>query len=146
MGKILFVCKGNICRSPFAEALIRKAGYDGCRSAGTENYHIGKTADVTAIEVAKEFGIDLTNHVARQVQRDDIERAEHIIVMDVENLNRLNELFGKTSKRLPPINLLGEYLRKGLVDIPDPYRKTKGEYRKSFKLIEECCQALIQIL
>jgi protein-tyrosine phosphatase len=80
MGKILFVCKGNICRSPFAEALLRKAGYDECRSAGTENYHIGKTADVIAIEVAKEFGIDLASHVARQVQRDDIERAEHIIV------------------------------------------------------------------
>jgi len=146
MGKILFVCKGNICRSPFAEALVRKAGYDECRSAGTENYHIGKPADVTAIEVAKEFGIDLTSHVARQVQQDDIERAEHIIVMDIENLNRLNELLGETLKGLPPTNLLGEYLRKGVVDIPDPYRKSMEEYRKSFKLIEERCQALIQIL
>ncbi|MGH7456200.1 MAG: low molecular weight protein-tyrosine-phosphatase, partial [bacterium] len=137
---------GNICRSPFAEALVRNAGYDECRSAGTENYHVGKKADAIAIEVAQEFGIDLTSHIARQVQRDDIELAECVIIMDIENLNRLNELFGETLEGLPPINLLGEYLRKELVDIPDPYRKTKEEYRRSFKLIEECCQALIQTL
>lgn len=146
MGKILFICKGNICRSPFAEALVHKAGYKECSSAGTENYHVGKKADVTAIEVAKEFGIDLANHVARQVQHDDIERAERVMVMDIENLNRLNGLFGEASPKLPRINLLGEYLRKGLIDIPDPYRKTKEEYRKAFKLIEECCLALIQAL
>jgi len=145
MGKILFVCKGNICRSPFAEALVRKAGYE-CSSAGTENYHVGKKADKIAIEVAKEFGIDLTNHIVRQAQYDDIARAECVIVMDIENLNRLHEFSGATPKGLPPINLLGEYLQKGLVNIPDPYKKPMEEYKRSFKLIEACCQALIRTL
>jgi protein-tyrosine phosphatase len=145
MGKILFVCKGNICRSPFAEAWVRKAGYE-CSSAGTENYHVGKKADVTAIEVAEEFGIDLTSHIACQVQRDDIEQAKCVIVMDIENLNRLHEFLGATPKGLPPANLLGEYLQKGLVKIPDPYKKSKEEYRRAFRLIEACCQALIRNL
>src|SRR6185503_1441977 len=92
---VLIVCKGNICRSPFAAAILRQAYstlYPGVdfisRSAGTENYHVGKPADPLAIQVASEHGIDLAGHRAQQVSENDVRSASLILVMDEENLAR----------------------------------------------------------
>ncbi|MET0226295.1 MAG: low molecular weight phosphotyrosine protein phosphatase, partial [Dokdonella sp.] len=79
MTRILFVCMGNICRSPIVESVARlefaRAGIDAeIASAGTENYHVGQRADERAIAIAEAHGYPLAAHRARQLQRADFER------------------------------------------------------------------------
>jgi len=91
---VLFVCLGNICRSPMAEGAFRAAALErelSCLidSAGTASYHIGNQPDPRAIAVAGNRGIDIAGQAARQVERDDFFRFTHIIAMDRANLESL---------------------------------------------------------
>ena len=91
---MLFVCLGNICRSPMAEGAFRAAAlerqfpFQG-DSAGTASYHVGSQPDPRAIAVANLNGIDITGQSARQIERDDFYRFSHIIAMDRANLEGL---------------------------------------------------------
>jgi len=91
---VLFVCLGNICRSPMAEGAFRAAAQArgfSCLidSAGTASYHIGSQPDPRAIAVASNRGIDIAGQAARQIDRDDFFRFTHIIAMDRANLESL---------------------------------------------------------
>ncbi|WP_086608368.1 low molecular weight protein-tyrosine-phosphatase [Erythrobacter donghaensis] len=91
---VLFVCLGNICRSPMAEGAFRAAAQArelACTldSAGTASYHLGSAPDPRAIAVAQRHGIDIAGQAARQVERDDFYRYSHIIAMDRANLETL---------------------------------------------------------
>ena len=91
---VLFVCLGNICRSPMAEGAFRAAAQErelSCLvdSAGTASYHIGNQPDSRAIAVAAHRGIDIAGQAARQIERDDFFRFTHIIAMDRANLESL---------------------------------------------------------
>ncbi|MCX9148675.1 low molecular weight protein-tyrosine-phosphatase [Erythrobacter sp. WG] len=88
---VLFVCLGNICRSPMAEGAFRERARDGdfaclVDSAGTASYHVGSQPDGRAIAVAARHGIDIGGQVARQIERDDFYRFTHIIALDRANL------------------------------------------------------------
>lgn len=88
---VLFVCLGNICRSPMAEGAFRAAAQDrglSCHadSAGTASYHLGSPPDPRAIAVASRNGIDISGQAARQIERDDFYRFSHIIALDRANL------------------------------------------------------------
>jgi protein-tyrosine phosphatase len=91
---VLFVCLGNICRSPMAEGAFRAAALERqfpfqVDSAGTASYHVGSQPDPRAIAVANLNGIDITGQSARQIERDDFYRFSHIIAMDRANLECL---------------------------------------------------------
>lgn len=91
---LLFVCLGNICRSPMAEGAFRAAVLErglSCHvdSAGTASYHVGSQPDPRAIAVASQHGIDIAGQAARQIERDDFYRFSHIIALDRANLEGL---------------------------------------------------------
>ena len=107
MIRVLFVCTGNICRSPIAEAafrqLVRNSKLENridIDSAGTHADHLGETPDSRAVEVASERGINLTGLVARRVAESDFSRFDHILAMDRSNLEELQKIcpVGKTPK------------------------------------------------
>lgn len=122
---ILFVCLGNICRSPLAQAAFRaeaeRAGLGAdCDSAGTAAYHVGKAPDPRSIATAAEHGIDIRHYEARQVQTRDFARFTHVLAMDHQNLEDLKALApGDTTAR---IGLLMDVVpgREG-ASIADPY-------------------------
>lgn len=94
---VLFVCLGNICRSPLAEAAFRhKAGKAGLAittdSAGTADYHVGEPPDPRAVRTAAKFGIDISGYRGRQVARADFARFTHIYAADHANLRNLEQL------------------------------------------------------
>lgn len=94
---VLFVCLGNICRSPLAEAAFRHqsaaAGLEiEVDSAGTGDWHIGKPPDRRAQAVARKYGVDISGYRARQVNRADFVRFSHIVAMDADNLTHLQML------------------------------------------------------
>ena len=93
---VLFVCLGNICRSPLAEAAFRaevvRIGLDvEVDSAGTGDWHVGKPPDRRAQAVAKRYGIDI-RHRARQVTRHDFQRFSHLVALDLQNLATLEAM------------------------------------------------------
>ena len=125
MKRVLFVCAGNICRSPVAEAVVRvefaRAGIDvAVASAGTGPWHVGKPADTRAQASALARGYDLSNHRARRVSADDFGQFDLLLAMDRENLADL-------SARCPGeyAGRLGLFLPYAGVDapqeVPDPY-------------------------
>jgi len=96
----LFVCLGNICRSPLAEAAFRAAAEDAgvavvADSAGTGGWHAGEQPDRRSIAVAAKHGIDITGQRARQVTREDFDRFDHILALDPQNLADLRRIAPK---------------------------------------------------
>lgn len=95
--RVLFVCLGNICRSPLAEAALRaeaeRAGMDiDVDSAGTGDWHVGRPPDPRAIDQAARHGIDISGYRARQVSPDDFDAFTHVLALDLDNLAALKEL------------------------------------------------------
>lgn len=100
---VLFVCLGNICRSPLAEAAFRdaiaRAGLDiEVDSAGTGDWHVGRAPDPRAQAVAKRNGVDISRYRARQVCATDFSRYSHIVAMDDKNLSELKALRPATAR------------------------------------------------
>ena len=122
---VLFVCLGNICRSPLAEAALleeaRRLGIDiEVDSAGTGDWHVGRPPDGRAIAVAKRNGVDISHQRARQVSAEDFRRFDHIVALDRENLENLRAMEpGNARARL---SLLLDYVegRAGQA-VADPY-------------------------
>lgn len=143
--RILFVCLGNICRSPSAEAAMK----DLCEregiadevfidSAGTGDWHIGHPADPRAIEAGKKRGLTLTS-IARQVQPSDFENFDLIVAMDSSNRADLIELSGSEEG----IMLMREAGGDEDLDVPDPYFGAGDGFEEMFDLIERHCAALL---
>jgi protein-tyrosine phosphatase len=145
--KILFVCMGNICRSPVIEAVARqhlqKAGLAiEVASAGTEDYHVGAAADQRAISSARAAGYDLAAHRARQVSATDFEEFDHVLAMDHVNLRALRS--GCPAGHAHKLDL---FLRHAGVappdEVPDPYYGAASDFRKVIDLAEAGAQGLI---
>ena len=146
--KILFVCLGNICRSPLAEGVFRQhVHHRGLHdryvidSAGTGGWHIGSLPDARSIEIALKNGIDIRAQRARKVDLNDIENFTHVIVMDSSNQRDLLELgFRK------PI-LLREYgIEEDDLDVPDPYYGGPGGFDVVYRMVDRCCLRLLDQL
>jgi protein-tyrosine phosphatase len=139
---ILFVCTGNICRSPTAEGVLREmARKEGIplevESRGTHDYHVGQPPDERAQHHARRRGYDLSAQRARHVATDDFERFDLIVAMDNGHLRML--------KRLCPSHLQGK-LRPFLenADVPDPYYGGPEGFEQVLDLVEEACRGLLR--
>ncbi len=122
---ILFVCLGNICRSPLAEAAFRseaaRIGLDVMAdSAGTSDWHVGEPPDARAIAVARAHGVEIAGYRGRQVTPDDFERFDHVVALDLANLAKLRALRPAGSRAA--LSLLLDHVpgREG-EPVADPY-------------------------
>ena len=140
---ILFVCLGNICRSPLAEGLAKKlASQKGLDifidSCGTGNWHVGEPPCDDSIRVAKEHQLDISQQRARQITSQDLLKFEQIIVLDDNNLRDL-KLMGATN-----VSKLGLYGYNN-EDVPDPYFFPGYEgFDKVYTMIEYCVTTLLE--
>ncbi|MDT8408841.1 MAG: low molecular weight protein-tyrosine-phosphatase [Wenzhouxiangellaceae bacterium] len=123
--KLLYVCMGNICRSPTAKGIFDRAlSLEGVEfvseSAGTHDYHVGHAPDRRAIAAAAQAGIDISGDLARQLERDDFYRFSRIFCMDRANLARIESL--RPADGTARVQLLMELAPGyGLDEVPDPY-------------------------
>jgi protein-tyrosine phosphatase len=145
--RILFVCLGNICRSPTAEAVMRglvaEAGLDGeieVESAGTGKWHIGYPPDERSVAAAAERGVELTGE-ARQVAQGDFDGFDLLIAMDRQNRDDLLAMAQSESDR-EKVRLLRSYA-DGELDVPDPYYGGEDGFSEVVEIIERSCKALI---
>lgn len=145
--KVLFVCLGNICRSPSAEAVFSHKVAEAnahklihIDSAGTAGYHVGESPDQRACEFAKRRGYSMDTLQARQVSSEDFERFDYIIAMDNSNLANLRKLQPHNSKAR--LNLMLSYagLNK---EVPDPYYGGDQGFETVLDLLEQACDGLL---
>jgi len=146
--KVLFVCMGNICRSPTAEGVFRqRVEQAGLRdrieidSAGTGDWHVGKAPDARACDAAGRRGYQLAALRARQVRSEDFERFDLILAMDHDNLARLQVL--RSDRGQAELDLLLRRYGLGSDVVPDPYYGGADGFEKVLDLIEQACDALL---
>jgi protein-tyrosine phosphatase len=145
--KVLMVCLGNICRSPLAEAIFRQEikarGLDWeVDSAGTSGWHQGELPDTRSIEVARRFGLDITDQRSRQFTKDDLKDFDFIFAMDHANLAFMLELAGQENVHAHIARFLEFAETKGKQDVPDPYWDDNG-FTAVFQLLEEATGRVI---
>ncbi|TCJ18309.1 low molecular weight phosphotyrosine protein phosphatase [Rubrobacter taiwanensis] len=149
MASVLFVCMGNICRSPTAqgvfERLVEREGLEGeirADSAGTGSWHVGEPPDRRAQESARRRGIDLSGQRARQLEPEDFERFDYVVVMDRENYR--NVLAMCPPEHREKVRLLMEYAPEtGVSEVPDPYFGGPDGFERVLDLVEEAAEGLL---
>ena len=138
--KILFVCLGNICRSPIAHGILEHISRENglnlyADSAGTSAYHIGEKPDNRSIEICKQNQIDISNQSSRQAVLSDFDNFEIIFAMDQSNFNHLKKMMPVSSKaRLYKLREFDD-LNIGS-DVPDPYYGGQEGFKNCFIMIE----------
>ena len=150
--RVLMVCLGNICRSPTAEAMLRKhvreAGLDArveVDSAGTSDYHVGSPPDRRAIAHGEKRGLAMKKLRGRQVQRSDFDRFDVILAMDDDNLENLLRLRPQGSRA--EVGLLMDYARDaGSREVPDPYNGGAEEFEHVLDLVDAASAGLVKAL
>jgi protein-tyrosine phosphatase len=149
--RVLFVCMGNICRSPLAEGIARHqfaaqgighvADFD---SAGTHAYHVGNPPDPRAIAVARERGVDISGLRARQVAVEDFGRFDLMLAADADNLARLRRL--RPAAATAATELLLPWAGLAQREVPDPYYGGQREFEAVFALLARAAEGLAQRL
>jgi protein-tyrosine phosphatase len=141
---LLFVCKGNICRSPFAEAMARRRIPVGlpiiCRSAGIE-VGLPEGCPREAIAAAEMFGVDLSAHRSRRIDQGLVAGADMVFAMEVWQLSRLRKIFPQYKERMFLLPLFdgsppGQVDASRLLNISDPYGRTLKEFIECFERID----------
>jgi len=148
---ILFVCMGNICRSPTAEGVFRHLVTDSgldehvhIDSAGTHAYHVGEPPDRRARAAAERRGISLEDIQARRVQPDDFERFSYIIAMDQDNLAILEEQSEGAHRE--KLRLFLEFSSGPEKEVPDPYYGGATGFERVLDLVEDAGRGLLEEL
>lgn len=150
MVKVLFVCLGNICRSPTAEGVFRKLVIDASLekrieidSAGTAGWHQGRAADPRTIAAAKKRGVDLSKLRARQIVPADFDAFDYILVMDAVNLQDVKRLL--PSDYRGHVSLFLEFgTQKKYREVPDPYHGESEGFELVLDLVEDAAQGLLR--
>ncbi len=147
--RILFVCMGNICRSPTAHgvfrALVESEGLHdaiGIDSAGTHAYHVGNAPDQRAQDTARSRGIELSDLVARRVEAEDFSRFDYVVAMDQDNYIALSEIC--PDQHVDKIHLLMDFApHMRTREVPDPYYGGPAGFERVFDLVEAAAQGLL---
>ncbi|HEY6452851.1 MAG TPA: low molecular weight protein-tyrosine-phosphatase [Steroidobacteraceae bacterium] len=149
---MLFVCMGNICRSPTAEAVLRRLAPTlapelllEIDSAGTHDYHLGAPPDARSQQAARLRGMDMAGLRARRLRADDFERFDWIIVMDERNRRDALALAPR-SYRAKVCRLLDFAPDQALRDVPDPYYGDAADFAQTLTLIDRGVRGLISAL
>ena len=147
---LLFVCLGNICRSPLAEAAFRlaaeEAGLDfHVDSAGTAAYHVGEPPDHRAIATAARYGVDIRHYRGRQIEQADFTRFTYIFALDQENLVNLRRF--APGDRTAELSLLLDAVpgREGQ-PVADPYFGDESGFETTWRDVTAAAQALVKSL
>jgi protein-tyrosine phosphatase len=152
MTKVLFVCMGNICRSPTAQGVFRKmvveAGLENwviIESAGTHAYHVGEPPDARAQQAAKRRGYEIADLRARQITQEDFRNFDVILAMDWENLALLQQQCPKPHKH--KLHLLMRFAGEhDAATVPDPYYGGPEGFNTVLDYVEDACQGLIEVV
>lgn len=148
--RLLFVCMGNICRSPIAKGVfdhyLREAGLEFVsESAGTHAYHVGESPDERAVRLALARGFDIRSDRARQVAKADFERFDRILAMDRANLERLERLRPPNARaRVQLVMELAPHY--GIGEVPDPYYGGEEGFRQVLDMLESAAGNLVREL
>lgn len=149
MNSILFVCLGNICRSPLGEGILRyKANERGLHlkieSAGTNRYHVGDNPDSRSILVAKSRGVDISRQVARQFRSSDFDDFDLILVADAEVYRDLRHWF-RSEEDMKKVDFMMNMLDPGSnKPVPDPYYGRQEGFEKVFDMLDAVCEAILK--
>ncbi len=148
---VLFVCMGNICRSPTAEGVFRhhvtQAGLSETivvDSAGTHAYHVGSPPDRRAHAAAERRGISLLDIRARRVSDQDFERFDYIIAMDEDNVAHLKD--ESPTEYHSKVRLFLEFSSSGQREVPDPYYGGAAGFERVLDLVEDASRGLLETL
>ncbi|MBX3020954.1 MAG: low molecular weight phosphotyrosine protein phosphatase [Bdellovibrionales bacterium] len=152
MKKVLFVCLGNICRSPAAEGvfrdMVRQAGLEGkikVDSAGTGGWHEGDSPDGRMIQHARQRGYDLSDLEARQIRApEDLSEYDYILTMDSSNLRNVLALDVKKEHHHKVKPLVSFCRIHSVQEVPDPYYREADGFEHVLDLIEDACRELLQ--
>ncbi|XP_069370886.1 low molecular weight phosphotyrosine protein phosphatase isoform X2 [Paralichthys olivaceus] len=147
---VLFVCLGNICRSPIAEAVFRKMATDAgvvdkwlIDSGATSDWNIGSSPDPRGLACLRNHGTE-TSHRARQVTKEDFMSFEYILCMDESNLSELKRKAKSVKNYSAKIELLGSYDPQNQLIINDPYYGSDEDFEKVYEQCVRCCKAFLE--
>lgn len=145
---VLFVCLGNICRSPLAEGVFqsvltaeRKADDVLIDSAGTNGYHTGEAPDTRSISVARKHGIDISGQRCRQLKSEDFTRFDLILGMDQANVAVIGKRRPETATA--QTGLFHEIALGDAKQIPDPYYGTDADFERIYRMILDASKGLV---
>lgn len=150
MVKILFVCMGNICRSPTAHGVFRSlVAREGLAqqvhidSAGTHAYHVGNSPDRRAQETAARRGIDLSDLQARHVEPEDFDAFDYVVAMDQDNYMSLSEIC--PDEHVNKIHMFMDFAPQMRTrEVPDPYYGGGAGFERVFDLVEAAAEGLLE--
>lgn len=151
--RVQFVCLGNICRSPLAEAVFQEhvkaaglAEHFEIASSGTGDWHVGDTADRRMQSTAEEHGTSLDDHRARQFSADDLETYDHIFVMDKDNLHDVLYL-DENDRHNGKVRLFREFdPEPGDFQVPDPYYGGADGFGNVYQIVRRTAEQLLDRL
>ena len=152
MISILFVCTGNICRSPTAEGVFRhlvaEAGLESrfrIESAGTEGYHAGSPPDHRAVKIAGKKGVSLAGQVARPLERDDYQSFDYIYAMDGEHFYELHQRAPK-ERRAKIDMFLSLVPQLNTKEVPDPWYGSESDFEHVYRLVDAGARAILDTI
>lgn len=156
MINVLFVCLGNICRSPLAEgtfrALVEQKKLSekiSCDSAGTHGYHIGALPDRRSRRVANDYGITLT-HQARKLSSDDFANFDYIVAMDESNLEFIQTQSYRSTGFYPEEGRVFLYRdfdqQADSQNVPDPYYEDMAAFEQVYQIVNRCGESFLEYL
>jgi protein-tyrosine phosphatase len=149
--RVLFVCLGNICRSPLAQGILsdiatKEAINIEVESAGTAAYHVGEAPDHRSIAIAKKYGIDISKQRSQQIKPSDLETFDFVFAMDETNLKDLYKLANKHSFPKEHIRLIRSYDPERTYDqnVPDPYYGGEDGFAEVFEMLSRSCNNFVK--
>lgn len=146
--QVLFVCLGNICRSPIAEGVLKKY----CReqyldwkihSSGLESYHIGEAPHRYSQKVCQKHGVDISQQKARQFVAADLQRFDKIYAMSQDVFNHIKTMAGAYFNSEQVILFLNELYPGQNQSVPDPWYGDESGYEPVFEMIDKTCQKIV---